>query len=76
MAVGGHLDLYSDHNVSRINGRKSHPEQNDAGLTQIGQSVLKLSHLLCFSLLPFYGRENDGWEDSNAARILENSVVS
>jgi hypothetical protein len=45
-------------------------------LASIGQTVLKLSHLLCFSLLPFYGWENDEWQNSNAARIQDNSVLS
>jgi hypothetical protein len=42
----------------------------------IGQAVRKLSHFLCFSLLPFDGWENEGWQDSRATRILENSVLS
>jgi hypothetical protein len=38
--------------------------------------VLKLWYLLCFSLLSFLWMENEGWQDSNAARIQENSVQS
>jgi hypothetical protein len=32
--------------------------------------------LLCFSLLPFYGWENEGRQESNAAEIVEISVLS
>jgi hypothetical protein len=43
------------------------------------QSVKRLESyrtFLCFSLLPFYGWENEGWQDSHATSILQNSVLS
>jgi hypothetical protein len=40
-----------------------HREQNDAILASISQKVPKLSHLLCFSLLPFYRWEIERRQD-------------
>jgi hypothetical protein len=52
-----------------------HPEHNDAGLVSICQTVPKLPHFLCFSLLPFYGWENK-MQRLNCTRIQENLVPS
>jgi hypothetical protein len=38
--------------------------------------VLKLSNVSCFSLLPSYGWESEGWQDSNVAIIQQNLVLS
>jgi hypothetical protein len=41
-------------------------------LASVGQTVLKLSLLLYFSLLPFYGLENQEWRKSDVTGINVN----
>jgi hypothetical protein len=50
--------------------------QIDTTLVSVGQSVLKLSGLLCFSLLPFYRWEDKDWQRSCVTRFKGSLVLS
>jgi hypothetical protein len=61
MAAGGHLHF--DNGCMFLELKKFHTEQIDVGLVSIGQAVQKLPHFFCFSLIPFYGWEIEGWKN-------------
>jgi hypothetical protein len=75
MAAGGHLHFVNDHDASRIKDNHTLNKMMPVWHKSV-KTVLKLSHLLYFSLLPFLGWEIEGRQDSNAAGILETSVLS
>jgi hypothetical protein len=54
--AGGHPHFENDHNVSRIKGNPTLNKMTPGWRKSI-KTILKLSHLLYISILPFYGLE-------------------